>query len=70
MVPHKLVNEIVIARIMQNDCGNKEWSLRGYPGTGPQAKIFSETGMILDVVICIEASDDIIMDKTINQHTI
>ena len=62
LVPDELVIGIIKDRLAKSDCANG-FILDGFPRTVPQAQALDRMGVILDSVISIEVSDDLIVER-------
>ena len=62
LVPDEIVNEIIRARLNQEDCKDG-FILDGFPRTLPQAAALEKFGIDIDKVINIEISDDTIIKR-------
>ncbi len=62
LVPDEIVNEIIKARLNQEDCKDG-FILDGFPRTLPQAAALEKFGIDIDKVINIEISDDTIIKR-------
>jgi adenylate kinase len=67
LVPDDIVNEIVVARLKQDDVRDSGFILDGYPRTSNQAaaldKALDNIGMNLDLVIYMKTSKDVIIRR-------
>lgn len=62
LVPDELVIEIVKGRISLPDCAGG-YILDGFPRTVSQAEALQKMGIVIDLVISVEASDDLIVER-------
>lgn len=62
LVPDDIVIGIIDERLAKPDCKDG-FILDGFPRTVPQAKALDEMGIDIDVVISIELSDDVIIER-------
>lgn len=62
LVPDEVVIGIIKERLAEDDCQNG-YILDGFPRTVVQAQALDQMGIEMDVVVCIEVSDDDIVDR-------
>ncbi len=62
LVPDEVVIGIVKERLAKPDC-SKGFILDGFPRTVPQAETLDEMGVKLDVVVSLEVSDEVIVER-------
>lgn len=62
LVPDEVVIGIIKERLAEADCENG-FILDGFPRTIPQAEALDEMGIVIDKVIDIEVSDDVIINR-------
>ena len=62
LVPDEVVIGIIKDRLKEDDCKDG-FILDGFPRTIPQAEALDEMGVVIDKVIDIEVSDDVIVDR-------
>lgn len=62
LVPDEVVIGIVKERLSKDDCKNG-FILDGFPRTIPQAEALDSMGVEIDLVIDLEVSDDIIINR-------
>lgn len=62
LVPDEVVNEIVRARIAEDDCKNG-FILDGYPRTLAQAQALDKMGSDIDKVLCLHVPDEVILAR-------
>ena len=62
LVPDDVVIGIVKDRLAKSDCANG-FILDGFPRTVPQAEALDKMGIMLDKVLSLEVSDEIIIDR-------
>ncbi|KAJ8533422.1 hypothetical protein ON010_g13831 [Phytophthora cinnamomi] len=58
LVPDDIVQDLVLARLVQPDCKTRGWLLEGFPRTDTQARVLIGHGGKPDVVAILELSDD------------
>ncbi|KAE8973447.1 hypothetical protein PF005_g15890 [Phytophthora fragariae] len=58
LVPDDIVQDLVLARLVQPDCKARGWLLEGFPRTDTQARVLIGHGAKPDVVAIHELSDD------------
>lgn len=68
LVPDEVIIGIVEERLAQPDCANG-YILDGMPRTIPQAKALKDGGLEIDVALCIEISDDEIVERMAGRRT-
>lgn len=62
LVPDDIVIELVRERLTHDDCANG-FILDGFPRTIPQAEALEDIGVIIDSVVDIELSDNLIIER-------
>ena len=62
LVPDELVIEIIKGRLAEDDCKNG-FILDGFPRTVAQAEALDAMGVLIDRVICMEVSEDVIVRR-------
>ena len=62
LVPDEVVIGIIKDRLKEDDCKDG-FILDGFPRTIPQAEALDEMGVVIDKVIDIEVSDDVIVNR-------
>ena len=62
LVPDEVVNEIVRARIDEDDC-KSGFILDGYPRTLAQAQALDKMGADIDKVLCLHVPDEVILAR-------
>ena len=62
LAPDEVVIGIIRERLAQDDCQNG-YILDGFPRTVPQAEALDRMGIEIDVVLSIEVSDEIIIER-------
>lgn len=72
LVPDDLVIALVLERISADDCRNG-FMLDGFPRTTPQAEALdialTEHGIVLDAVVLIEVSDELLEERVIHRRS-
>ena len=62
LVPDNVVIEIVKERLSKSDC-DKGYILDGFPRSVPQAIALDKMGVVLDKVVSLEVSDEVIVER-------
>ena len=68
LVPDEVIIGIVEERLAEPDCANG-YILDGMPRTIPQAEALKEGGVEIDVALCIEISDEEIIERMAGRRT-
>ena len=67
LVPDNVIIDIVQERLSQPDCANG-FILDGMPRTIPQAEALIAHGIVLDIVLSLEVSDEDIVERMAGRH--
>lgn len=62
LVPDEIIIELVLARLQQADCA-QGYLLDGFPRTTAQAQALADAGVLLEHVIQLVVSDDVIVER-------
>jgi adenylate kinase len=64
LVPDKLIVELMLNRMNQDDAKQKGVMLDGFPRTIAQARAVTEAGIKFDVMIILDVADEVLMERS------
>jgi adenylate kinase len=69
LVPDKLIIDIIIARLAEEDCVTKGWLLDGFPRTRAQADALAEAGLTCDTFILLNVPDHLLVERVTGRRS-
>ena len=69
LVPDKLIIDIIIARLAENDCVENGWLLDGFPRTRGQADALAEAGLTCDTFILLNVPDHLLVERVCGRRS-
>jgi nucleoside diphosphate kinase/adenylate kinase family enzyme len=69
LVPDKLIIDIIIARLAENDCVKNGWLLDGFPRTRGQADALAEAGLTCDTFILLNVPDHLLVERVCGRRS-
>ena len=68
LVPDKLIIDIIIARLAEQDCVERGWLLDGFPRTRAQADALAEAGLSCDSFILLDVPDELLVERVVGRR--
>ena len=69
LVPDRLIIDIIIARLAEQDCVQRGWLLDGFPRTRAQADALAAAGLSCDIFIFLDVPDNLLVERVTGRRS-